>query len=99
MAGELSSNLPWELANSKWSARLNPLLANPLVNGRLLEGVALDMGTNVINHGLQRKLRGYIVVLNSEAETFYDGQTLNQRPDLVLILNASGPTVVSLYVF
>lgn len=98
-AGNLSTSLPWELANPKWAASLNPLLANPLSRGRLLQNVKLASGANTINHGLQRKLQGYFVVLNSAATTFYDSQSTNQMPDLTLILNASGATTVTLYVF
>lgn len=99
VAGELSSNLPWELANSKWSASLNPLLANPLMAGRMINTVVLTTGINVVNHGLQRKLRGYILVLKSANITIYDSQLTNQTPDLTLILNASAPATISLYVF
>ncbi len=99
MAGNLSPKLPWELANPKWAATLNPLLANPLMGGTLLQGVSLVTGANTINHGLGEKLQGYVVVLNSAAATFYDSQRTNQRPDLTLILNASAPTIISLYVF
>lgn len=99
VAGELSSTLPWELASSKWSASINPMLANPLMSGQLIKDQVLVTGVNSINHGLQRKLRGYYVVLNSAAVTFYDSQASNQTPDLTLKLNASGPTTVSLYVF
>lgn len=95
----LSPKLPWDLANPKWASALNPVLGNPLVNGQMLDGVALASGDNAVNHGLQRKLQGYLVVLNSAAVTFYDKQATNQRPDLTLILNASGATTVSLYVF
>jgi len=59
----------------------------------------LKSGANIISHLLGRKLVGYLVILNSAAATFYDGQRTNQRPDLTLILNASAPTTVSLYVF
>lgn len=99
VAGELSSNLPWELANSKWSASLNPVLANPLMAGRMINSVSLTTGVNTINHGLQRKLRGYFVVLKSADVTLYDSQMTNQQADLTLILNASGAATVSLYVF
>ena len=99
MAGNLSPKLPWELANPKWAATLNPLLANPLNTGNLLQNVSLVMGSNTINHGLGEKLQGYIIIMNSAAATFYDSQRINQRPDLTLILNASAPTIVSLYVF
>lgn len=99
MAGNLSPKLPWELANPKWAASLNPILSNPLINGRVLSGIVLKTGANPINHGLGEPLQGYFVILNSAAVTFYDSQSTNQRPDLTLILNASGATTVSLYVF
>lgn len=95
----LSSNLPWELANNKWAAALNPLLANPLMGGRILKNLPIYSGTNSVAHGLQRDLQGYIVILNSANVTFYDSQATNQKPDLFLILNASGATTASLYVF
>lgn len=99
MAGSLSPKLAWELANPKWAAQLNPVLANPLVQGLLLPGVKLASGDNTVNHRLGRKLQGYIVVLNSAATTFYDKQATNPTPQLTLIINASGATTVSLYVF
>lgn len=99
MAGNLSSKLPWELANPKWAATINPILSNPITSGVLLQNVKLVSGSNSINHTLGRKLQGYVVVLNSANATFYDGQATNQYPDLTLVLIASGAATVSLYVF
>ncbi len=98
-AGNLSPHLQWELANPKWAASLNPILANPLVGGNLLKGVMLATGDNTINHGLSEKLQGYIVVMASAGVTIYDKQTTNPRPQLTLVLNSSGAATVSLYVF
>lgn len=99
VAGNLSPHLPWPLANPRWAATLNPILANPIVNGQLLPPLAVTTGDNQISHGLQRKLQGYIVVMNSAAVTFYDKQSANQYPDLYLILNVSGAATITLYVF
>lgn len=101
MAGNatLSSKLPWELANPKWAASLNPVLANPLLGGQLLQSIKVVTGDNVIDHGLGDKLRGYFVVMNNAAVTFYDKQPVNPRPQLTLVLNASGAATISLYVF
>lgn len=95
----LSSKLPWELANPRWASELNPIVENPLVNGQLLTGIKITTGANVINHGLGRKLQGYIVVMNSASATYWDSQLTNQMAQLTLILNASGPATISLYVF
>lgn len=99
VAGNLSPKLPWELANPRWAASLNPVLSNPLVDGNLLQGVVLASGNNVINHGLGRKLQGYIVVLKSANVTIYDTQSTNPHPELTLILVASGAATISVYCF
>ncbi len=99
MPVSLSSTLPWNLAQSKWSAAIDPVLANPIVNGRIISGVVLVTGSNIINHKLQRKLQGYIVILKSADVTIYDSQLTNQMPDFNLILTSSGAATVSLYVF
>lgn len=98
-AGNLSSKLPWELANPKWAASINPVLSNPVTSGILLTGIVLTTGDNTVNHSLGKKLQGYVVVMNSAAVTFYDKQATNPRPQLTLVLNASGAATVSLYVF
>lgn len=99
VAGNLSSKLPWDLANPKWAAAINPVLSNPLVTGQILSGIKLASGANTISHGLGRKLQGYLVILNSASTTFYDKQSTNQMPDLTLQIVSSGATIVSLYVF
>jgi len=96
---QLSPRLDWPQAQTKWASTLNPIVANPLVNGIILSDVKLLSGANVVNHLLQRPLQGYIVILNDSAVTFYDSQSTNQRPELTLLLNASGTATVSLYVF
>lgn len=99
MAGSLSPHLEWKDARTKWSSQINPVIANPLTNGNLLTSIKVVSGKNTINHGLGRKLQGYIVVMNNAATTFYDSQSANQMPDLTLILNASGAATISIYVF
>lgn len=99
VAGNLSPKLPWTLANPKWAATLNPIIGNPIVGGNLISGVAVSSGNNTINHGLGKKLQGYVVVMNSANVTYYDRQATNSMPDLTLILVASGAATISLYVF
>ena len=95
----LATKLPYNLMIAQWSQELNPLLASPLADAVLLSGIPLQAGNNTINHMLGQKLQGYMVVLNSAAATFYDGQNTNPTPTLTLVLNASVATTVSLIVF
>lgn len=99
MPGSLSPKLDWPLANPKWAATLNPVLANPLVSGLVLKDVSLLLGTNTINHRLGRELQGWVIVRNNANATFYDNQTNNQLGQFNLILIASANAVVSIYVF
>lgn len=99
MAGNLSPKLPWDLANPKWAASINPVLSNPLVSGNLLNSIQVASGNNTINHGLGQALQGYMVVRNSANVTFYDRQSTNPTPDLTLVLVASGAATISIYVF
>ena len=95
----LSSSLPWELARNKWSSELNPIIANPIVNGSILQNITLVSGLNVINHKLGQNLLGYVVIMKSANVAIYDSQTKNQTPQLTLQLISSGPAVINLYVF
>ena len=85
--------------NPKLAASLNPVLANPIVNGLILSNIKVVAGANTLNHTLGRKLQGYVVILNSAAVTYYDNQSTNQKPELTLILVSSGSATISLYVF
>ncbi len=78
---------------------INPLLNNPLLNGTFLTNVSLGIGTNVIKHGLNRTLQGWIITLNSGASTFYDLQSSNPTPQLTLELVSSAAVTVNIYVF
>lgn len=97
--GSLSTKLPWEQAQTKWAAAINPVLANPLISGNLISNIKVKSGLNVINHGLGVNLQGYLVVMNSAPVTFYDNQSLNQMPDKTLYLVASGPSTITVYCF
>lgn len=78
---------------------VNPVIQNPLVNGIILKDVILGSGTNVINHLLGRTLQGWFPTRISASATFYDKQSINKTPETTLILVASAPCTVSLYVF
>lgn len=87
------------MLQSQWANSLDPVLANPLVQGQLLPNITVATGSNTINHKLSRKLQGYIVVMQSAPATFYDTQATNPTPAQTLQLVSSGPAVLTLWVF
>jgi hypothetical protein len=78
---------------------LNPIQANPMSSGIIVDGIVLASGSNVIQHTLGRILQGYIVILKSANVTIYDSQSTNATPNLTLVLVSSGAATISLYLF
>lgn len=95
----LPKKLSWDMAQTTWAQQLDPIIANPIVNGLILKNVSLVTGTNVINHKLSRPLVGWEPIRIRASATFYDLQDSNQTPSLTLVLVSSANVVVDLMVF
>src|SRR6476619_310162 len=74
-----------------------PVFACPLVDGRLLEGIELGTGSNVLSHGLSRTLKGWILTRVSAQVTISDLQVSNATPERTLVLDVSAPCTVSVW--
>lgn len=95
----LPKNLTWPMAQTQWPEQIDPVLQNPLVQGRLITGQKLINGTTAVNHGLGRKLQGWIIVGINGIAGIYDTQATNQTPALTLNLVSNAACTVSLWVF
>ncbi len=94
---QLSTKLPWELANTKWASQLNPILAIPFLNGLQIDGIKLAATTpKVINHLLQRMMQGWFVLDNNANAVIWRTQPFN---DLTITLEASAAATISIWVF
>lgn len=94
-----STDRSMTLLQSAWASKIDPLLNNPLANGRILKQVTLQVGTNQVNHGLQKPLQGWYIVRQRSAASVYDNQDNNQMPSLTLELVSSAVVIVDLFVF
>lgn len=92
----LPQNLTLPLMQTQWASSLNPLLANPIVNGIFLNNQTLVSGSNVINHLLSRMPQGWFITNINAAVTVYSSAPFTNQ---VLTLTASGAAVVNIYVF
>ena len=70
-----------------------------LFNATLIGPVNLVTGDNVINHGLDAPLQGWVIVRRSSGAVVFDKQASNRIPGKTLVLNASTSVTVSLLVF
>jgi hypothetical protein len=97
MVAPLSTKLPWELANPKWAASINPILALPILNGNMISNVSLTATTpKVVNHLLQRMPQGWFLVDNTADAVIWRTQPFT---DTTITLEASANTTASIWVF
>ena len=73
------------------------LTYNPLLDGRLVENVAVSTTAVAVNHGLGRAIRGYILVKATAGVTLFD--TASVTPTTTVQITASASATVSLYIF
>lgn len=78
---------------------LNPILKNPLVYGNIVKSFVLQVGTNVINHGLGHALQGWSIVRLRAKASIYDEQDSNPNPDKTLILISDAVASIDVYCF
>lgn len=71
----------------------------PILDGALIENVAITSSDTIVPHGLRRAFRGYFIVGKNAAEHVFTSSTVNNRPQDQIILKASGAVTASLYVF
>jgi len=95
----LPQKLPLDMMQTSWAQQLNPIIACPLLNGRLMTDIALVNGVTVVNHKLGRKLVGWQLTGINGPAVIYDNQATNQIPELTLSLTSNAAVTVSLWVF
>lgn len=97
---KLPQMLDWKIAQTRWSAMIEPFMNNPANNSLVLKSVPLVIGTNVINHRLGRNLQGwYPTRIRNVATALYDTQDTNQTPSLTLVLVSTANVVIDLVVY
>lgn len=93
----LSPKLPWELAQTKWSGTLNPIIALPILNGNMITGINLIANkAQAINHLLQRMPQGWFLTDNTADTVVWRTLAFTQ---LTLTLESSVNTTISIWVF
>ncbi len=96
-SGQLSSNLPWELASNKWATTLNVLLGEPILQGYQLDNIVLISGvTQQINHLLQRQQQGWFIVDQNAAASVFRTSPFNR---LTLSLQSNANVTISIWVY
>lgn len=94
---QLSTKLPWELANTKWAGTINPVLAIPFLDGNAIKGINLIANIpQAINHLLQRVPQGWFLLDNTANTNVWRTAEFNQ---FTLSLESTLDTQISIWVF
>jgi hypothetical protein len=91
-----SDDRDFQLMQSSWASRLDPLLGNPSLKSLILKDITLAIGSNTINHLLGRKQQGWRVIDINGAAVIYRSQPFN---NLTLTLTSDAVVTVSLEIF
>lgn len=95
--GALTTQLDWPKANTLWASKLNPVLANLLIQGSQLSGIVLIANTpQMINHFLGKNQTGWIVTDQNAAASIFRTQPFN---DSTLTIEASADVTINLWVY
>lgn len=94
---QLSSNLPWQEANPKWAASLNPLIANLLMQGSQLGPIVLVANTpQTLNHYLGKMQTGFFPTDQNAAASIYRTQPFNAK---TITLESSANVTINLWCY
>jgi len=94
---QLSTKLPWELANTKWASVLNRIISIPFLSGNQIDGIKLTANVPLaINHLLQRMPQGWFLVDNNANAVIWRAAAFTNT---TITLEASATTTISIWVY
>lgn len=89
--------IPYAQMLTKWSAILNPLIANPITQGIQIQSISLAANTPLeINHGLGRSPIGWFLTDITTAANVFRTDVFNPTN---ITLEASANTVISIWIY
>ena len=78
---------------------LNPLFQLPFASGNRVQDQDLDTSDTIVDHGLEQKPEGWIVLKQNAAQVIYESATVNDFPETTIILKAGGTVTADLFFF
>jgi hypothetical protein len=78
---------------------LNPLLQLPFASGNRVQAQDLSTADTIVDHGLEQKPEGWIILKQDAAQVIYESATVNDFPETTVILKAGGTVTCDLFFF
>lgn len=70
-----------------------------ITSGRLMKNVALQAGTNIVAHGLGRRVNGFIACGQSVAQSIKKNATTADESSRIISIDVAAPMILDLWVF
>jgi hypothetical protein len=95
--GNLPLNLDLSHTQTQWASQLNPIVNNPILQGRALSSIILIANTPlVVNHGLGRNMQGWFVTDQQSSASIFRTQPFNS---LTLTLESPANVTINVWVY
>ena len=78
---------------------LQPLLNLPFADGNRVQDIILGTSDSFVNHGLDHKPEGFLVLKLNAAQAVYESATTNDFPSRIMILKAGGTVTADIFFF
>ena len=78
---------------------LNPLFQLPFASGNRVQEQDLSTSDTIVDHGLEQKPEGWIVLKQDAAQVIYESATVNDFPETTIIMKAGGSVACDLFFF
>ena len=78
---------------------INPLFQLPFASGNRVQDLDITTADTIVDHGLEQKPEGWIVLKQDAAQVIYESATVNDFPETTVILKAGGTVTCDLFFF
>ena len=78
---------------------INPLFQLPFASGNRVQDQDLSTADTIVDHGLEQKPEGWIILKQDAAQVIYESATVNDFPETTVILKAGGTVTADLFFF
>jgi hypothetical protein len=86
----------FDLLQNQWKSILDPIVANPIVQGAQLTGIQLNAGQNTVPHKLGRTQQGWIITDIGAVSSIFRTGDFNASN---MVLTASAACTVAIWVY
>lgn len=78
---------------------INPLFQLPFASGNRVQDLDITTADTIVDHDLEQKPEGWIVLKQDAAQVIYESATVNDFPETTVILKAGGTVTADLFFF